>query len=61
VPNPEDFHLFAGVINFIDDSIVADPYPPIVLGPSQFVASGWPWIIGKRFNARQDTIKDRGG
>ena len=61
VPNSEDFHVFARVIDFIDDSIIADPYPPIALGSGKFVASGRPWIVGKRFNTRYDSSKDGGG
>jgi hypothetical protein len=61
VPNPENFNLFARIIDFIHDSIVADPYSPVVLGSGKFMTSSWPWIIGKRLNARQDTIKESGG
>ena len=42
------FTCVRAIIKFIHDTIVADPYAPVVLGSASLWASSWPWIIGKR-------------
>jgi len=59
VPNPKDFHAFTCVINFIDDSIIANPNSPVVFGTGKLMATSGSWIVGKGFNARNDTSTNR--
>jgi hypothetical protein len=38
MPYSENLYEFAGIINFIDDSIITEPNSPVVFGTGQFMA-----------------------
>jgi hypothetical protein len=58
VSYPKDSYAFAGIIDFIKNSIIPDANSPIISRTSQLMASGGAWNLGQCFNTGNDTIKN---
>jgi hypothetical protein len=43
----ENSDAFPGIINFVNDAIIADPNAPVISRSCKLVAPGWTWILGK--------------
>ena len=56
----EDLYEFAGIINFVDDSIITEPNSPVVFGTGQFMAACRTWGIRKCSNTGNDAIINYG-
>jgi hypothetical protein len=61
VSYPKDSYAFAGIIDFIKNSIIPDANSPIISGTGQLMASGGAWNLGQCFNTGNDTIKNSAG
>jgi len=61
VSNPENLHKLFPIVDFVDDSVVSNADPPIVLGTGYLVAAGRSWILGECFNARDNPVESIGG
>jgi hypothetical protein len=60
MPYSEDLYEFAGIINFVDDSIITKPNSPVVFGTGQFMAACRTWGIRKCSNPGNDAIINYG-
>jgi hypothetical protein len=55
--DPEHSDDFFALINLVDDSIVSDPNPPIVLRAGELAAPWRPRVLGQSTDARDDTME----